>query len=753
MKIPQSNIYKLTIVFTLILTVLFAIKIPDLKFDYNFEAFFPNEDNELEIYETHRNRFEWDNEFVLLGIENNKGIFNKEFLEKIDDLTNELKGLNYIDRVLSPTNLKTISYDGLMPVEKKLLHVSNPDLYKEDSTIIYKSKELMGSFFPKDGKSLSIFMKTDEGLSKAKSDSLAINIEKTFSKYNFEEVHFVGRIVAQDVYLKNLQNEFVYFLAISFALVIVFLWMSFRSVEGIIYPLIIVLTSIYFTLGVMAYLNKSLDIMTVMLPTMIFITGMSDVVHFFSKYVEENEKGISKTEIFKLVIKEVGFPTFLTLITTAIGFLSLLFSSIIPIRNFGFYTTVGITIAFILTYTLLPALLFLFNSKKIKPKKVHAKTPDVIMPRLMFWVLRNQKKIGIVTLFLLIFFAIGIYKIKVNNILLEDLSDGVKIKQDFAFFDKHYSGVRPIEIAIEISDKNKTVWDYDVVKQLYQIDEFLKQEYKAGFLYSPAMIVKTLHKAINSSNTEFPTEEEYVDIKEEILKNKKNKDIMRIVTTDGKFARISGKMNDFGSLVVNKMNMNFKSFLDDQINPNQIKVQITGAAHLVDLNNDYMVSNMVSGFIFSFLVTALLTFILHKSLRMVFVFLIPNVIPLIVVAGIMGYAGIELKAATSLVFSIAFGIATDDTIHFISRLKIELDQGKNLLYAFKRTFLETGKPIVLTSFILTGGFISLTISDFQSTFYFGFLLCITMLIALLADLFLLPVLLFWIYSNRTKKNI
>lgn len=753
MKIPQRNTYKIIILITFVLIVLFALKIPSLKFDYNFEAFFPNEDNELEIYETHRNRFEWDNEFVLLGIENNKGIFNKEFLEKIDDLTNELKGLNYIDRVLSPTNLKTISYDGLMPVEKKLLHVSNPDLYKDDSTIIYKSKELVGSFFPRDGKSLSIFIKTDEGLSKAKSDSLAKSIEQTFSKYDFEEVHFVGRIVAQDVYLKNLQSEFVYFLTISFALVIVFLWMSFRSVEGIIYPLIIVLTSIYFTLGVMAYLNKSLDIMTVMLPTMIFITGMSDVVHFFSKYIEEHEKGIGKTEIFKLVIKEVGFPTFLTLITTAIGFLSLLFSSITPIRNFGFYTTVGIIIAFILTYTLLPALLFLFNTKKNKPKKVQAKSPDVIMPRLMIWVLRNQKKIGILTVLLLAFFAIGIYKIKVNNILLEDLSDGVKIKQDFAFFDKHYSGVRPIEIAIEITDKNKSVWDYDIVQQLYQIDEFLKKEYKAGFLYSPAMIVKTMHQAINSSDTEFPTEEEYEDVKEQILNNKKNKDIKRIVTTDAKFARISGKMNDIGSLEVNKMNSNFQSFIANNIKSNQIKVQITGAAHLVDLNNDYMVSNMLSGFVFSFLVTALLTFILHRSLRMVFVFLIPNVIPLVFVAGIMGYAGIELKAATSLVFSIAFGIATDDTIHFISRLKIELDQGKKLLYAFKRTFLDTGKPIVLTSFVLIGGFISLTVSDFQSTFYFGFLLCITMIIALAADLFLLPVLLFWIYSKRTKKNM
>jgi uncharacterized protein len=123
---------------------------------------------------------------------------------------------------------------------------------------------------------------------------------------------------------------------------------------------------------------------------------------------------------------------------------------------------------------------------------------------------------------------------------------------------------------------------------------------------------------------------------------------------------------------------------------------------------------------------------------------------LVIIGGIMGYVGIELKAATSLVFSIAFGIATDDTIHFISRLKIELAYGKSLLYAFKRTYFETGKPIILTTFILIGGFMSLTLSDFQSTFYFGFLVCITIIIAVLADIFLLPVLLFLIYGRFKK---
>ena len=601
---------------------------------------------------------------------------------------------------------------------------------------------------------MSIYIKTKEGLSKKKSDSLAKNIEVAFNKYKFDEVHFVGRIVAQNVYLKNLEKEFKYFLSISFFLVIVFLWFSFKSLYGIIVPITIVVISIFWTLGIMALLGQSLDIMTVMLPTMIFIAGMSDVVHFFSKYFEELSKGTEKVKIFPLIIKEVGFPTFLTLITTVVGFLSLLFSSIIPIRDFGIFTSVGIIIAFVLTYTLLPALLFLFTPKKLVVVHSHNNKTYNVMRNVLFWIFRNQKTIIVTTCMLVVLSIIGVYKIKVNNVLLEDLSDRVKIKQDFMFFDKHYSGVRPLELAIEIKNKNKTVWDYDIMQQLNSVDEFIKKEYKAGFIYSPAMICNGINKSLNDEGDGkilFPKKEDYAEVKKQILDNKKNKDIKRVISVDGKHARISAKINDIGSIVVNEHNKKFQEFIKSNINANDLEIKITGAAHLVDRNNEYMVSNMTQGFLFSIIVIALLTYLLHRSWRMVLVFILPNFIPLLIIAGIMGFAGIELKAATSLVFSIAFGVATDDTIHFISRLKIELEYGKSLIYAFKRTYFETGKPIVLTTFILMGGFISLMISDFQSTFYFGFLICITIIIAVIADFFLLPVLLFWILGKKKKK--
>jgi len=701
------------------------------------------------LYNNYRKVFEYDNEFALVALENNKGIFKKDFLLKVDSLTKKLVTLNFIQKVTSPTNLKNISFGGFAPIETRVLHIYDENLYKDDSIAIYNSPHLVGSFFPSNAKSLTIFIKTKDMLTKTQSDSLAIAIERSIAIFKFDEIHFVGRIFAQNVYLNTVKKEFTLFLALSFVVVILFLWFSFKSFYGIIIPVIIVLISVLWTLGIMTLLGKPIDIMSTMLPTMIFIAGMSDVVHYFSKYFEELAKGTAKETIHKLILKEVGFPTFLTLITTVVGFLSLLFSSIVPIKEFGIYTSIGVVIAFILTYTLLPALLYFFTPKKMVHNHGSSNKTTNIMRTGLFWIFRNQKTILVITSIVICFSIIGINKITVNNILLEDLSEKVKIKQDFNFFDKYYSGVRPFEMMVTLKDKTKTVWDYEVLNELNKVEEFVKKEYNAGFLVSPASLVKTIYQNSNEKfEYKFPTEEDYNDLAPKIINNKKNKDLKRIVSQNGLQTRISAKVRDLGSLECNQHNTNILNFIKNNTAKNLLTFEITGAAHLIDRNNAYMVNNMTQGFIFSIIIIGILTFFLHRSWRMVLVFILPNVIPLIIIGGIMGFAGIELKAATSLVFSIAFGIATDDTIHFISRLKIELDYGKSLMYAFKRTYFETGKPIILTTFILLGGFMSLMTSSFQSTFYFGFLICITVLIAVLADIFLLPVLLFLIYKKK-----
>jgi predicted RND superfamily exporter protein len=383
--------------------------------------------------------------------------------------------------------------------------------------------------------------------------------------------------------------------------------------------------------------------------------------------------------------------------------------------------------------------------------KVHHSNSNTnnIMRTGLFWIFRHQKTILVITGVTLILSVIGISKVRVNHVLLEDLNDKVKIKRDFNFFDTNYSGVRPFEMQVTVADSSYRIWDYEVLREIDKVDRFIKAEYGAGFLFSPASFVKEIYQSsVNNAGGDFPPKDEageYIDLLKE---NRNSREVKRIVRQDGITARITAKIQDIGSEKMGEHNKKLKNFLETGVRPGLLQFKLTGAAELMDLNNDYMVKNMTQGFLFSILVIALLTFMLHKSWRMVLVFMLPNIIPLIIIAGIMGYAGIELKAATSLVFSIAFGIATDDTIHFISRLKIELSYGKSLLYAFKRTYFETGRPILLTTFILVGGFMSLMLSDFQSTFYFGFLICITIIVAVIADLFLLPVLLFMVYRKK-----
>ena len=194
-------------------------------------------------------------------------------------------------------------------------------------------------------------------------------------------------------------------------------------------------------------------------------------------------------------------------------------------------------------------------------------------------------------------------------------------------------------------------------------------------------------------------------------------------------------------------NARLEQFIRSNVDSSLVALKITGTSLLIDKNNQYLTQNMMEGLGIAFLVIAVIVALLFRSLRMIIIVLIPNVIPLIVVAAIMGYFGITLKLSTSIIFTIAFGIAVDDTIHFISKLKLELDKGKSLLYALKRTYISTGKAIIVTTIILAGGFLTLILSSFGGTYYTGLLVSLTLVLAVLADLTLLPALLIMFFKK------
>lgn len=729
-----------------------------IKFDYDFESFFPKDDDELEFYLDYREKFEHDNEFLLIGIENSRGVFDQTFLQRVDSLSDTLKRVRNITRVLSPTNVKQLIIGPIAALEVPYLHIDDPSRYAEDSVNIYRSQELVGTLFPENAKSLTIFVKTEEGLNKAESDSLLHSIEQLISGYDFEKVHVAGKIRAVYVYVDKIQEEFVVFFICSFVLVVIFLYFSFRSFWGIWLPVVVVVLSIIWTLGFMSAVGKPLDLMTVLLPTMMFVVGMSDVVHIITKYLEELREGVDKFKAFKITMKDVGLPTFLTLVTTSIGFLTLLYSNIQPVRDFGLYTSLGVLIAFVLSFTVLPSVMLFMK----KPIKVDRENNELFWNRnlhsLLLWIFGNRKKIWVAAALLVAGSVYGITKIHVNNHLLEDIANEDNLKQDFVFFEKNYSGVRPFEMAVMVEDTSKTVFDMEVLRAMDTIEHYLSTEYGAGFILSPLTTVKTLNKAYNSGDPDhyrLPGDTaEVQEIVRLVRRYRKTSEMQSLMSPDERVARITGKMEDIGSENVDSLNRKLDAFIQKAVQPGLISYKLTGAAAILDKNNEYLVNNMLEGLIMSVLMVAFIIALIHRSFKMVIISIIPNVIPMIVVGGLMGYFGVDLKSSTSIIFSIAFGIATDDTIHFLARLKLELSKGKSLLYAIKRTYISTGKAVIVTSLILSAGFLTLIMSNFQSTFYFGLLVSIILFIAVFIDLLLLPPLLLWLgeKSFRSEKR-
>ncbi|HET6992581.1 MAG TPA: MMPL family transporter, partial [Bacteroidia bacterium] len=400
----------------IIITSLSLYELKNIRFNYDFESFFPVNDPDLDVYLNFRKTFEYDNEFVLIAIENKKGVFQRDFLEKIEALSDSLKHVPDITSVTSPTSLQNTTITELGPVQFPYIHVDDPTRYKSDSALIFRSEELMGSFFAADGKSVSLFLKTTEGINKKKSDAMVWNINKLLTGFHFDNVRTASKAKGQKVYLERLTHEFYIFFLCSFLLVVLFLYISFRSFWGVWVPLMVVILSIIWTLALMVVSGKSLDIMTVLLPTMMFVVGMSDVVHIVTKYLEELREGITnRFDALLKTIKDVGFATFITLITTSLGFLSLLNSHILPIRDFGFYTSIGVFIGFILAFTIVPLVLNVIPQPNLKLEHESSKFWNKRLLKILSWIFRNGKAIWTGTIILTLLSFWGISKINLNN--------------------------------------------------------------------------------------------------------------------------------------------------------------------------------------------------------------------------------------------------------------------------------------------------------------------------------------------------
>lgn len=748
-----------TAIFILLLiavaTAFFGYGVTKSGFDYDFEKFFPPNDTETEFFEEFRGNFENDYDFLFIGLRSSSGIYDISFLQKVDQLTDTLKTIENVKEVNSITNLKIPVMFGGGISYRKYVHLNSDSLLKIDSVRLQQTQELTGSFISSDQKTTCIFLQTKEKLSKKKSDNLINKIESITSVSAFEEVHMAGKIKAQQVYLSRMQKEVLLFLAIAIFIVIVFLGITFQSVSNVLVPLAVVILSVVWQVGIMQFVGKKIDILTVLLPTILFIVGMSDVIHILSKYMEDLRSGLPKKVALIKTVKEVGFATFLTSFITALGFFTLITANISPIREFGIYTGCGVLIAYLLSITLLPSILLLLPPPKMVNNTRFDDWWNRILHRQLLRVFKHRKKILIIVSIVVLIGGSGIYFLKVNNLLLEDLSPKEPLRKEFTFFEENFSGGRPFEMYVEAKSTQTDILSFESIEEIKKLEQLSVEKFQLGFVRSPITIIKLFNRSINSGLNEYyklPTTKSEHDSLVRKMKTSgitEKPEFQKFISSDFKKCRISGKMHDLGSYRVRNME---KDFLQNIPTLQYLNYRLTGSARLVDKNISYLAVNLMQGLGSGIIIVAIIFGFMYRSWKMVAIALTVNIIPMLCIAGIMGYLGIDIKVSTSMIFTIAFGIAEDDTIHFLSRFQIERQNGRTVLYAIKRSFLSTGKAMILTSIVLCAGFITMISSSFMSIYYLGLLLSLTLFIALIADLCLLPIFLLSIKNKSTKQK-
>jgi uncharacterized protein len=730
------------IIFTALLlaTLFWATFLPSLKINYNIESFFSSEDPAVGFYYNHKEAFENENDFVLLGIKNKDGIFKSDFLKNVSALNKDIRKVPGVIKVFSPTNMYESVRSPVGVIAKPLIHVNNPVTYKKDKDKIYSSSTYLNSFFSTDTLSVSLLIRKEGGFSKQDNDILLNELNLAVAKYQFDEFHFAGRIHTQNYYVSRMSKQMIVFGILACILFIGSLLLIFKCIRYVLLSFGVVIISLTWIFGVISWLGIPIDLMLTLLPTLIFIISTSGSIHLIARFRHEYVSGVTKQFAIKASIRETGLTNFLNAFTTAIGFLSLIMIPVIPIQRFGLITAMGILISFFINMLVVPISMKVMYINHTTTAPV---TKDERDKNKLIQLISGYPKIIMGTISFLILVA-GYFtlNIRVDNKFLDDLGRGSSLKQDLIFFENNFSGIRPFEMNITPTDSNH-VMDYKSIVEIEKVETYLKDEYQAGFVVSPNSYIKQINKAVHGGDETFYRIPETQSDLDKILKIAKNQKVWQrfipVLTKDYDMARITGRLQDSGSHNIKIKNYKLAIFLKE--NTSHLKFRITGAAHLMDNANNHIAKGLAKGILLAILSTTIIIGLFFRSRKIAMISFFTNVIPLLLIAGFMGATGIPLKIATSLIFTITYGIAVDDTIHFLNNYRNNMKLHTDKLEVVKQTISVMWRPMFYTTVVLFSGFMILTLSEFSSIATLGLLISGSLITALLTDLLVLPLLL------------
>jgi len=749
------------------ITVLLAMQWKNIHFTQTEANMLPD-DNIVNIeYNAFLDKFGEEGNLVVIGVKD-KTFFTPKAYTAWAKLMNSLKDDKAVDLVISINDLKKLQKNDSL---EKFELVPFVDQAKTADKIYLEKikKELFndlpfyeGLLFNKKSGTIRSAIYLDKKIvnTPARKDFILNKLVPAVNK--FEEETNIDLRVSGMPYIRTLNaqtiiDEISIFIGASLLVTSLLFFFFFRSFRATLISIIIVIIGVMWSFGFLGLLNYEITVLTALVPSLIIVIGIPNCIFLTNKYHQEYKVHRNKAKALQRVTTKVGMATLMTNVTTAIGFATFVASNNELLLEFGVVTSINIMALFFLCIIVIP----IFHSYIPAPKDRHIEHLDRgYVKSFMDWILRNVKEnrfsIYVVAISLLVISIIGIYKMRISGSIIEDMPKKAPFFQDILFFEKEFDGVMPLEIMIDTKRK-KGVMKLSTLKRMEELEEAIDEIPELSKPISVVNLVKYSKQAYYNGNPEYyelPTSQEQsfiLSYAKNATKNSKENLMKSYVDSTGQFARITTFMRDENGGVMPKIEAEIRKEADKIFPPDRFHVTITGKALVFQKGTGYLLDNLLSSLIFAFFLTALLIGFMFRSFKMILVSIIPNLLPLLLTAGIMGFFDIPLKPSTILVFGIAFGLSVDDTVRFLSQYREELKKNnwkiRKSVYA---TFNDAGLSMFYTSIVLFFGFSVFMLSSFGGTIALGGLISITLMFGMLSNLMLLPALVLTL--NKTLAN-
>ncbi|MEA3286393.1 MAG: MMPL family transporter [Candidatus Marinimicrobia bacterium] len=734
---------KLVISINLLIILLLALPILQIHINPDLQALIPADDPELLRME------ELEEEFggldIILISYHTGDVFTAEALEVIDDLTQDLELLPQIDHLISLTNYESIySEDESMVVNAFISDLPTNQAESDSLALAASLDPMIGQILVSANREYSaflIFTKPD-----ADEVPTVIVLREVLAPYLAEghDLQLGGMPVIRTHISEDINRDTLIYIPAGMILIAFLLYFSFRSRRGLLLPMIVVILSILGTLGLMSWLGLMLSVISSIMPIMLIAVASAYGIHIITRYFEDcaamDESADSKAVVAS-VVEHMLRPVFLAALTTIIGFLSLL-SHILPAsREVGVLTAFGVLLAFGLSITLIPAILVLFH--KPSRERQNKNTTNRLLSRILVVIARfvfHQRKLVISGFILLTIVALlGIPSVQIDSNPLNYYGPKSIVRVVNTIIDENFGGSTTMSVVIEGDIKSP-----DVLKQIDAIQSYLDGKDGVGYTMAITDFIKLMNQSMNGGNPEFysiPDSRELVS-QYLLLYSWESSDsyLDAYVDYEYRVAQVVVRMNTMDVYHMVDIQQDLNQFLDANIRvDNQPKSE--GYAVLLGNLMPMMVKGQTRSLILSVFLAALVTGLVFRSLVAALISAMPLAFAISGVFGLMGYTGVYLNTATSMLSSIMIGIGIDYTIHFLFRFRTEIRHGLSDEEAIIKTLSTTGQGIIINGFSVIMGFAVCMLSTFIPIYFFGWLIAVSIFMCLIAALTLLPVVL------------